>query len=47
MARCILMDRQSRSMKTFSRQEPLPSMLMAVSALRRTSVKTVLVNWLP
>jgi len=35
------------STKTLSRHDPLPSMLMAMPARSRTSVKLVLVNWLP
>jgi hypothetical protein len=41
------MVRQSRSMKTLSRQAPLPSMLIATSAFFSTLVKSVEVNWLP
>src|SRR4051794_23804846 len=40
-----LIDRQSRSTKTLSRQAPLPSMLMAIPALSSTSVKSELGNW--
>jgi hypothetical protein len=42
-----LTDRQSRSIKTLSRHEPLPSMLMAMPLLRSTLVNSALVNWLP
>jgi len=42
-----LIDRQSRSTKTLSRQEPLPSMLMAMPALSSTLVKSWLVNCEP
>jgi hypothetical protein len=38
-----LIDRQSRSTKTLSRQEPLPSMLMAMPAFSSTLVKSRLV----
>jgi hypothetical protein len=42
-----LIDRQSRSTKTLSRQEPLPSMLMATPASISTLVKSWLVNGEP
>ena len=38
---------QSRSPKTLSRQAPLTSMLIAISAFFSTLVKSVEVNWLP
>jgi len=37
-------ERQRRSTNTLSRQQPLPSMLMAIFSRRRAAVNAVLVN---
>ncbi len=42
-----MIDRQSRSTKTLSRHELLPSMLMVMPLSCNRPVKAVLVNWLP
>jgi len=43
----VLTDFQIRSTKTLSRQEPLPSMLIAMALFSSTPVKPTDVNWLP
>jgi hypothetical protein len=42
-----LTDRHNRSTNTLSRQQPLPSMLMAMPLSLKRPVNSLLVNWLP